>query len=173
MRAMALFPPIDASPEEVRALLAPLRGDFSVALFGDNPFAVGAIIRTAHNFLAREILLVGTGTHYEKASMGMEKYESVVPLPDVPAFFAHAGARPVVAVEKDAATVAIGDVDAFPAAVVFAFGNEKSGVPAEVLARARAVVGIPIYGVNHSLPVVVAAGIVMHEWARRHYKGAR
>ncbi len=30
------------------------------------------------------------------------------------------------------------------------------------------VIGIPIYGVNHSLPVAVAAGIVMHEWARRH-----
>jgi tRNA G18 (ribose-2'-O)-methylase SpoU len=25
------------------------------------------------------------------------------------------------------------------------------------------------YGVNHSLPVTVAAGIVMNEWARRKY----
>ena len=28
---------------------------------------------------------------------------------------------------------------------------------------------IPLYGVNHSLPLVVAAGIVLHEWARRRY----
>jgi tRNA G18 (ribose-2'-O)-methylase SpoU len=170
---MALFPPIDAKPEDVRALLAPLRGDFTIALFGDNPFAVGAIIRTAHNFLAKEILLVGTGTHYEKASMGMEKYESIVTLPDASAFFARCGEKPIYAIEKDAATTAIADVESFPKDVVFAFGNEKDGLPADVLARATAVVGIPIYGVNHSLPVVVAAGIVMHEWARRHYRGVR
>src|SRR5580704_17712495 len=40
--AMALFPPLDASPDEVRKPLAPLRHDFSVALhsFG-NAFAAG------------------------------------------------------------------------------------------------------------------------------------
>ena len=75
--------------------------------------------------------------------------------------------------EKDDATIAIADVEAFPPGVIFAFGNEKDGLPRAILERARAVVGIPIYGVNHSLPVVVAAGIVMHEWARRHYRGVR
>ncbi len=28
-------------------------------------------------------------------------------------------------------------------------------------------VGIPMYGVNHSFPVAVAAGIVLSDWARR------
>jgi hypothetical protein len=31
------------------------------------------------------------------------------------------------------------------------------------------VVGIPMYGINHSFPVTVAAGIAMAEWTRRHY----
>jgi hypothetical protein len=30
-------------------------------------------------------------------------------------------------------------------------------------------IGIPIYGINNSLPLIVAAGIMMNEWARRHY----
>lgn len=170
---MALFPPIEQKPEEVRELLAPIRGDFSVALFGDNPFAIGAIIRTAHNFLAKEIVLVGTGTHYEKASMGMEKYESMVTLANAEAFLAFAKDRPIFSVEKDDATAAITDIDAFPKGVIFAFGNEKDGLPREVLAASKAIVAIPIYGVNHSLSVVVAAGIAMHEWARRHYRGIR
>lgn len=170
---MALFPPLDATPEEVRRLLLPLRGDFSIALFGDNPFAVGAIVRTAHNFLVREIILVSSGTWYEKASMGMEKYESIVETPDLERFFAHVGARPLISIEKDGATGTITDVDRFPPNVVFAFGNEKDGLPREVMDRSTAVLGIPIYGVNHSLPVVVAAGIVMHEWARRHYRGIK
>jgi tRNA G18 (ribose-2'-O)-methylase SpoU len=170
---MALVPPIDASPEEVRALLAPLRGDYAVAVCGENPFATGAIIRAAHNFLAREVILIGTGSFYEKASMGMEKYETLVHVPDVDAFFAHVAGRPIYAVEKDAATMDVGDVDRFPAGVVFVFGSEREGVPAAILARSACVIGIPIYGVNHSLPVAVAAGIVLHEWARRHFRGLR
>ena len=50
-------------------------------------------------------------------------------------------------------------------------GSERFGVPGEVLDRADEVLGIPLYGVNNSLPVTVAAGIVMSEWARRRYAG--
>ena len=42
---------------------------------------------------------------------------------------------------------------------------------APLAARADDVLGIPIYGVNNSLPVAVAAGIVMAEWARARYAG--
>src|ERR1700722_18467667 len=59
-KGVALPTPLDQSPDAVRAALAPLRHDFSVAVYAaGNPFAVGAIIRVAHNFLAREVLLVG------------------------------------------------------------------------------------------------------------------
>lgn len=167
---MALDPPIDASPEEIRAALAPLRNDFSIALYkAGNPFAVGAVIRVAHSFLAREVILVGDEPHYEKASMGMHKFESIVRLRDTDELLAHAGERPVWAVEKDAARTNITRVSKFPANVVLVLGSERFGIPPELIARASEVVGIQLYGVNHSLPVVVAAGIVMHEWARRHY----
>ena len=62
---MGLSPPLEATPEEVRAILAPLRNDFSVALHAaDNAFAVGAVIRVAHSFLAREIVIVGDAPYY-------------------------------------------------------------------------------------------------------------
>ena len=80
--AVALRTPIDESPEDVRAALAPLRHPFSVAVYNcQNAFSVGAIIRVAHNFLAREIFVIGRAPYYEKASMGMEKYESIVTPP--------------------------------------------------------------------------------------------
>lgn len=169
---MPLVPPLDASPEEVRGLLAPLRHDFSVAVFAaGNPFAVGAIIRVAHNFLAREIVLVGDAPHYEKASMGMEKYETLVRVEGEEALVAHAGGRPLWVVEKDHATSSLHAVERFPPDVVFVFGSERFGVPESLVRRADEVVGIPIYGVNNSLPLAVAAGIVMNEWARRRYEG--
>ena len=177
---MARVPPLDASPDEVRETLRPLRADFSVALWSaGNAFALGAIVRVAHNFLAREIIVIGDEAGnlvprlrhgwYEKASMGMEKFESIVRVKDEAAFFAHAGARPIWALEKDAARRSITSVDQFPRDVIFLFGSERFDIPPEVLARCHEIIGIPIYGVNHSLPLAVAAGIVMHEHARRRF----
>jgi tRNA G18 (ribose-2'-O)-methylase SpoU len=161
---------IDSSPQAVRDVLAPLRNDFTVALSAaGNAFAVGAIIRVAHSFLAREVVVVGEGDWYAKASMGMHKYESVVRVPDVEGLLAAIEGRPLWAVEKDHARVSVQAVERFPPGVVFVFGSERFGVPREIVERADQVLGIPIYGVNHSLPITVAAGIVMHEWARRKY----
>jgi tRNA G18 (ribose-2'-O)-methylase SpoU len=170
MYHMGLSPPIGAAPEEVRALLAPIRNDFTIALHAaDNAFAVGAIIRVAHSFLAREIVIIGDAPYYEKASMGMEKYETLVRVADDEAFLAHVEGRPLWAVEKDHATTDLYSVPSFPPNVVLLFGSERFGVPESLIARAQAVIGIPIYGVNHSLPLAIAAGIVMSEWARRKY----
>jgi tRNA G18 (ribose-2'-O)-methylase SpoU len=170
---MAIERPIDASAPEVRDALGPLRNDFSVALYAaGNAFAVGAIVRVSHNFLAREIVLVGSSPFYEKASMGMEKYETIVRVPDDEAFLRHVAGRPVWAFEKDHARRSVTEVASFPRDVVLLLGSERGGLPKAVLDRADDVLGIPIYGVNHSLPLAVAAGIAMHEWARRHYRDA-
>lgn len=170
MYHMALPVPLDASVDEVRDVLRPLRNDFSVALHAaENPFAVGAVIRVAHSFLAREIILIGEAPYYEKASMGMEKYETIVRVDSDEAFLSHVGTRPLWAVEKDAASTSLHAVPRFPDGVVLLFGSERFGIPPPLLSRAAVTIGIPIYGVNHSLPLAVAAGIVMNEWARRHY----
>jgi tRNA G18 (ribose-2'-O)-methylase SpoU len=168
---MALFPPLDATPDEVRATLAPLRNDFAMAVYNcQNAFAVGAIIRVAHSFLAREIIVIGEAPFYEKASMGMEKYETISTVRDEAAFLEHVGGRPIWVVEKDHARRSVYEVEAFPKDVVLVVGSERAGLPMSIVERADDVVGIPMYGVNHSFPVTVAAGIVMSEWARRRYR---
>jgi tRNA G18 (ribose-2'-O)-methylase SpoU len=167
---MALVPPLDAEPLDVRAALLPLRNDFSVALAAPgNAFAVGAVIRVAHSFLAREIFVLGGEDYYRKAAMGMHKYETVVHLDGPDELLRATAGRPLWAVEKDHAKRSICAVERFPPGVVLLFGSERFGVPRELIDRADDVVGIPMYGVNHSLPVAVAAGIAMHEWARRRY----
>lgn len=167
---MAIATPIEKTPGEVRELLSPLRNDFSIAVqCASNAFAVGAIIRIAHNFLAREVFLIGDAPYYEKASMGMEKYETIVRAADDDAFFEMVEGRPVWAFEKEAAERSLYADAPFPKGVVFAFGSERFGLGDRFLERADAKVAIPIYGVNNSLPLAVATGIVMSEWARRHY----
>lgn len=168
---MALVPPLDYTPEQVRELLAPLRNDFSIAVWNcQNAFAVGAIIRVAHSFLPREIIIIGDAPYYPKASMGMHKYEHLTTVADDDAFFAHVGGRPLWSIEKDHATIGLFEVDAYPRDVVLVFGSERAGLPESILSKSNAVVGIPMFGVNHSYPVSVAAGMVLCDWARRRYR---
>jgi tRNA G18 (ribose-2'-O)-methylase SpoU len=168
------IPSFELPLDEIRGSLAGLRRPLSIAILrARNPFNVGAIIRVAHSFLAREIILVGTEPYYERASMGMERYETIVTLPDEAAFLSHmddvrAQGRKLVVFEKEAARVDLWHAD-LPEDCVMLFGSETTGVPDEIVAAADLVVGIPMYGINHSFPVTVAAGIAMAEWTRRHF----
>ncbi|MEO8875510.1 MAG: TrmH family RNA methyltransferase, partial [Polyangiaceae bacterium] len=86
-------------------------------------------------------------------------------------FFDHVKGRPTWAIEKDLAKRSLYAHDPFPKDVVFVFGSERAGLDAAFIEKCDEAVGIPIYGVNNSLPVAIAAGITMAEWTRRHYEG--
>jgi tRNA G18 (ribose-2'-O)-methylase SpoU len=164
-------PPFDLPVEEIRGSLANLRRPLSIAILrARNPFNVGAIIRVAHSFLVNEIVLVGTEPYYERASMGMERYENIVSLPTEEAFLQRVRERgqKLVVFEKEAARVDLWHAE-LPSECVMLFGSETTGVPDEIVAAADLVVGIPMYGINHSFPVTVAAGIAMAEWTRRFF----
>jgi tRNA G18 (ribose-2'-O)-methylase SpoU len=159
--------PFGLSTEEIRGELAALRSDFSIAVCrAKNPFNIGAIIRVAHSFLVREIFLIGTEPYYERAAMGMQKYETIVEVPDEGAFLEAVRGRPLVGVERDHAQTTLWEAE-MPKDLVFLFGSENEGIPASLLGACDAILAIPMYGINHSYPVAIAAGMVMCEWARR------
>ena len=164
-------PSFDLPLDEIRRSLNAVRRPLRIAVLRSrNPFNVGAIIRVAHSFLVREIVLVGTERFYERAAMGMDRYENILELPDEAAFLAHARAESwkLVVFEREVATADVWRAD-LPEDCVMVFGSEIAGVPPEIIAAAHQVVAIPMYGINHSFPVTVAAGIAMAEWTRRHY----
>jgi tRNA G18 (ribose-2'-O)-methylase SpoU len=164
-------PSFELPLDEIRASLAPLRRPLGVAVLrARNPFNVGAIIRVAHSFLVREILLVGSERFYERGAMGMDRYENIVLVPTEGELLARerAAGRPLIVFEKDAARVDLWHAD-LPAECTMLFGSETAGVSEDLLGAADQIVGIPMYGINHSFPVTVAAGIAMAEWTRRHY----
>lgn len=172
---MAHVPPFGMPRSEIRDELDRIRHPFRVVVDrAKNPFNIGAIIRTAHSFLAREIVLVGTEPWYERAAMGMQRIERVVELPSEADLLARARDErwKLVVFEKDRATVGLWEAD-LPDDSVLVFGNEDDGVSEAVLAAAHQVVAIPMFGINHSYPVSIAAGMAMAEWARRYYAGGR
>lgn len=171
---MAWKTPIDEDAQTIVEALAPLRNGISVAVTSlGNAFAAGAIIRVSHSFLVREIIFLGDAPLYEKASMGMEKYERVVRVADTEAFYAHAAGRPVWVLEREHASANLYAIEHIPDDVIFVFGSERFGVPEDLLARADRCIALPMYGVNNSFPVAISAGMVLAEWGRRRYAPGR
>ena len=172
---MARVPPLGMPRSEVKAELDRIRHPFRVAVDrAKNPFNIGAIIRTAHSFLVREVVLIGTEPWYERAAMGMQRYEHIVEIPTTEAFLEKAAAEgwPLVAFEKDHANVGLWEAE-LPEDAVLVFGNEDDGCAPAILEAAQQIVGIPMYGINHSYPIAIAAGMGMAEWARRRYQEGR
>jgi tRNA G18 (ribose-2'-O)-methylase SpoU len=172
---MAHVPPFEMPRSEIREELDRLRHPFRVAIDrAKNPFNIGSIIRTAHSFLVREVILIGTEPWYERAAMGMQRYENIVELPDEKTFLDSVAKEgwPLIAFEKDRADAGLWDA-AIPENAVLVFGNEDDGCSGAILEAADQVVAIPMFGINHSYPISVAAGIAMAEWARRYYENGR
>jgi tRNA G18 (ribose-2'-O)-methylase SpoU len=164
-------PGFDMPLEEVKASLEALRRPLSIAILrARNPFNVGAIIRVAHSFLVKHILLVGDEPFYQRAAMGMQRYENVVYLPDDDALCGFAAERklPLLVFEREHAQADLWHAD-LPEECLMVFGSETAGVPEALLGAATQVIAIPMYGINNSFPVTVAAGIAMAEWTRRHF----
>jgi tRNA G18 (ribose-2'-O)-methylase SpoU len=164
----------DMPLEEIRRSLDGLRRPLRIAIMrARNGFNVGAIIRVAHSFLVREILLVGTEPYYQRASMGMERFENVVTVATDAELCARVRAQggKLVAFEKEAATSSLWQTP-LPDDCTMVFGSEVEGVSETILRAADLVVAIPMYGINHSFPVTAAASIAMAEWTRQHYERA-
>ncbi|UCH29441.1 MAG: TrmH family RNA methyltransferase [Myxococcales bacterium] len=172
---MAYVPPFEIPRTEIRTELDRIRHPFRVAIDrAKNPFNIGSIIRTAHSFLAKEIILIGTEPWYERAAMGMQRYENIVELPSERAFLEAAGKEgwQLIAFEKDHADQGLWEAE-IPDDAVLVFGNEDDGCSPAILEAADQVLAIPMFGINHSYPISVAAGIAMAEWARRYYEKGR
>lgn len=169
---MAYVAPLGLSLEEIKAELDKIRHNMRVAVRrAKNPFNVGSILRTSHSFLPKEIILIGDAPYYERAAMGMHRYENIRNVPSEEAFVALAKDQGwfLSVLEKDDAQVGLWSA-ALPSDAVLVIGNEDDGVGAEILAAANEIIGIPMYGINHSYPMTVATGMVLIEWARRQYE---
>ncbi len=167
--------PFGYEKDTIREELARIRHPFRIAIErAKNPFNIGSIIRVAHSFLVKEIILIGTEPYYERAAMGMQRFENVTHIDTNAGFLERAKkeAWKLVVFEREYAQCGLWDAQ-MPDDAVLVFGNENDGVSAELRAAAHEIVSIPMFGINHSYPVTAAASMAMAEWARRYYQGGR
>ncbi len=158
---------------EVRARYDALRMPFSIAaLHMSKDVNIGGLIRAANAFLMREVIYIGERTYDDSASaaVGANRIETILHFPDEPAFLAWLDEtqRPLVCIEQADDAVALCEAT-IPDNAVFLLGQELYGTPPALLDRAALCIEIPQFGAVGSLNVTMAATLVMHELAERHF----
>jgi len=134
---------------------------------------VGAMFRTADAFRVSKLYLVGYTAHppkvqIDKVALGAETWIPWEKRADLKELITELkeGGTTIVALEKNAKSVAIEDAALEGEAIALIVGNEVDGIDDEILSLCDAVVHIPMHGRKESLNVSVAAGIAMHQLSK-------
>jgi len=146
------------------------RHPFHVAIENwQHDFNIGAIVRNANAFLAREVHIVGRRRWNRRGAMVTDAYQHVRHHPDVEALVGWAGEQslPLVGIDNLPGSQDISTAD-LPQACVLLFGQEGPGLSDAARVACTSVLHIPQFGSTRSINAGVASGIAMYEWVRRH-----
>lgn len=160
------------SNEEVFERLAEKRSGLEVAIENlDHDFNVGTIVRSANNFNANKVHIIGRRKYNRRGAMCTDKYLETIYWPDIQSFAEdqRARGREIVAIENNVPGAKSLANKKFIQRTTLVFGSEGGGISAELLAKADDIREIEGLGSTRSINVGVAAGIAMYEWARQCY----
>ena len=156
--------------EQVFAELDKKRSALEVAIENvEHDFNVGTIVRSANNFNAAKVHIIGKKKYNRRGAMCTDKYLEIVYWADVESFYADQlrRGREVVAIENNDSRVRPLARKKFVQKTTLLFGSEGAGLTEEALLQAQDVREIENFGSTRSVNVGVAAGIAMYEWARQ------
>ena len=155
------------------AIVADLDGrrhPFHVAIENwQHDFNIGAVVRNANAFLAREVHIVGKRRWNRRGAMVTDAYQHVRHHPDIASLVAWASeaSLPLIGVDNLPGSEEIESAD-LPRECVLLFGQEGPGLSADARTACQAVLHIPQFGSTRSINAGVASGIAMYEWVRRY-----
>lgn len=156
--------------EEVFRRLAEKRSGLEVAIENvAHDFNAGTIVRSANNFNAARVHIIGRRKYNRRGAMCTDKYLDVVHWDSFGDFLAdqRKRGREVVAIENHTERAEPLSQARFTLQTTLLFGGESDGLSAEALVGADEVREIESFGSTRSVNVGVAAGIAMYEWARQ------
>lgn len=150
----------------IKADLDEKRHDFSVLVSNQiRDFNLGTVIRNANAFLAKDVIICGRKQWDRRGAVGVHHYENLRHVRYIEEF--DPGDRPLVGIDNIPGAVPI-DTFSWPKDAVMAFGEEKVGLPDEIIKLCSAVVYIRQYGSVRSLNVGTASGLAMYSYCLQH-----
>lgn len=156
--------------DEIKNDLQLKRADFTsvfINLTHDFNKAVG--VRNHNAFAGKDIWFVGRKQWDKRGAVGTYHYEDIHYADCWDTFMQHKPDGPIICVDNvsDYRHRHLGSFD-IPANAIFVYGEEKVGIPQDILDSADYVLEIPMWGSVRSLNVSVASGIIMYEYRRQH-----
>jgi tRNA G18 (ribose-2'-O)-methylase SpoU len=125
---------------------------------------IGSILRTAHACAAQELILIGEPSFNTYAAASTEKWTDVCYLETPAELVAYAREQGMEIVALESETNAVSMFEAtYPRRPLFVLGQEKGGVPPEIMEAAALVVEIPQWGLVPSLNVAAAGSVVIYD----------
>lgn len=138
-----------------------------------NPENIGNLIRLADNLGTGDVFVLGSDFHLRMSSIkktaGLSFSNVRLHFITPDDFFARLDREyEVIAIETSEDSVNL-FTQALPEKVVFLLGNERSGLPDELLQRCEKKVHIPMTGQCKSMNVSHALAVVLFEWQRQMF----
>ena len=158
------------SNEDVKARLDEKRNTLEVAIENvSHDFNVGTIVRSANNFNASKVHIIGRHKYNRRGAMCTDKYLEICYWASVAEFLEdqRERGREVVAMENNVKNTKPLGKKEFKAETTLLFGSEGDGLTSEILSGVDDIRYIENFGSTRSVNVGVAAGIAMYEWARQ------
>lgn len=156
--------------EEVFRRLAEKRSGLEVAIENvTHDFNAGTIVRSANNFNAAKVHIIGRRKYNRRGAMCTDKYLDVVYWENFEDFLAdqRVRGRKIVAIENHTERAEPLSQAKFTSQTTLLFGGESDGLSTEALVGVDEVREIESFGSTRSVNVGVAAGIAMYEWVRQ------
>lgn len=156
------------SNEEVFLELEKSRNELEVAIFNvEHDFNAGTIVRTANNFNARCVHIIGRRKYNRRGAMCTDKYLTVRYWANIEDFLESQKGRELVAIENNVPGAKPLGNKKFVQETTLIFGSEGNGISKELLEKVDDIRSIESFGSTRSVNVGVAAGIAMYEWVRQ------
>jgi len=140
------------------------------------PENMGSVLRLADAAGSRHVIFVSQAatavqTYASRVHRTARNAESWIDTQvfDEPSFIRMAGTlRPLIAIEITTHSKSLFEV-VLPESCAIMIGNERHGIPKQLLAECDDAIHVPMYGVNGSMNVTHALAIALFEWRRQHH----
>ena len=156
--------------DEIKSDLYTRRADFtSVFLNLTHDYNKSVGVRNHNAFAGKDIWFVGKKQWDKRGAVGTYHYEDIHYADSWDTFLANKPDGPIICVDNICSfnQVALGSFN-IPRNSIFVYGEEKEGIPLEIINSADYILNIPMFGSVRSLNVSVASGIIMYEYRRQH-----
>lgn len=156
--------------DEIKYNIDTNRADFtSVFLNMTHDFNKSVGVRNHNAFAGKDVWFVGRKQWDKRGAVGTYHYEDIHYAANWQVFLEQKPDGPIICVDnvKGYKHRHLGSFD-MPKNSIFVYGEEREGIPNEVLDSADYTLSIPQFGSVRSLNVSVASGIIMYEYRRQH-----